>query len=69
MALSMLSSSLSFNAGAAPKMASRSAVSMQLAPSVGESTWAPTRAVERLRLVFGRGPLLDGYQGGRRGCC
>jgi len=43
MALSMLSSSLSFQAGAAPKMASRSAVSMQLAPSVGESTWAPTR--------------------------
>eukprot|EP00964_Phaeocystis_antarctica_P113025 scaffold77111_cov90-Phaeocystis_antarctica.AAC.1 len=25
--------------------------------------------VERLRLVLGRGPLLDGCQGGRRGCC
>lgn len=27
------------------------------------------QSLERLRLVLGRGPLLDGCQGGRRGCC
>ena len=43
MALSMLSSTLSFQAGAAPMGgATRSAVSMQLAPAVGESVRSAT---------------------------